>query len=139
MSDSTVRTSAAIGMALAAGVPVGLFLNLSAVPFGPILVGWFVTLAGGVIITAGLCILATSRYVVVGLAYAASVAATVVVVSHLDGCLLAAAQFASIFAIAGAASLLGSLTCWLLKWEDKKARELTKSQAPIPGQSNAVR
>ena len=39
------RTPTAIGLAAAIGVPVGVFLYASAVPFGPVLVGWFIALA----------------------------------------------------------------------------------------------
>src|SRR5271169_6568203 len=75
------RTASAIGLAIAAGVPVGLFLNACAVPFGPVLAGWFVALLGAVVLTASLCVLATDRYVTVGVGFAAGVAATSVIAS----------------------------------------------------------
>jgi hypothetical protein len=125
------RTPAAIALAVAAGVPVGLFLNASAVPFGPVLDGCFVALAGAIVVSAALCILATHRYVIVGLGYAAGVAITVVTASIAtigikEGEWLGPpAQFAIVFTIVGCASLFGSLPCALLKWEDKRGREST--------------
>jgi hypothetical protein len=77
------RTPTAIGVAAAIGVPVGFFLYASAVPFGPVLLGWLVALAGALIVPGGLCILATHRYVLVGFAYAAGVAAATVVADLL--------------------------------------------------------
>ena len=125
------RTPTAIGLAVAAGVAAGLFLHATAVPFGPILVGWFAAIAGAVVVSGTLCILATSRYVVVGLGYAMGVAASVVVASvasseNLGGWWGPPAQFTVVFAIAGCPSLLASGLCALLKWENKRAR--TKNQ-----------
>jgi hypothetical protein len=118
----------AIGLAAAAGVPVGLFLNACAVPFGPVLVGWLVAVLGAVILVAGLCVIATDRFVTVGVGYATGVAATSVVgristsgigVSWLGPL----AQFGVIFFILAFASLFGSIPYALLKWEDRRARE----------------
>jgi hypothetical protein len=130
------RTPTAIGLAVAAGVPVGLFLNASAVPFGPVLFGWLVTLAGAVFLTGGLCVLATDRYVTVGVGYAAGVAGASVVASITtsgiwESLLGPPAQFGIIFSIVAFASLFGSLPCALLKWEDKRAREMRRSRNPM--------
>jgi hypothetical protein len=122
------RTPFAIGLAIAIGVPVGVFLYASAVPFGPVLVGWFVALVGAVVVSGMLCLLATDRYAIVGLGYAAGVAASTVIA----GLLFPRSapywwglpfQFALVFAIVSLPSLIGSGLCALLKWEDKRARE----------------
>jgi MFS family permease len=125
------RTPTAIGLAVAAGVPVGLSVSASAVPFGPVLVGWFVALAGAVIVSAALCVLATHRYIIVGLAYAAGVAAAVVAASiaafGIEGeWWRPPAQFVIVFMIVGFASLFGSLPCALLRWEHRRASQSTK-------------
>lgn len=44
------RTSMAISMAAVIGIPVGVFLHASAVPFGLVLFGWFVALAGALVV-----------------------------------------------------------------------------------------
>ena len=122
------RTSAAIGIAAAAGVPAGLFLHVTAVPFGPVLLGLAMALVGAIVGTAVLCVVATDRYVTVGVAYAASLAVTTVIAS------IAASgwgnswwgpleQFGAIFSITAFASLFGSLPVAVLKWEDKRARQ----------------
>ena len=128
------RTPTAIALAVMVGVPAGLFLKASAVPFGPILVGWFVAFVGAVVASVSLCVLATRRYILVGLGYAAGVAATVVVATIAtsgiqDKWWIPPAQFAAIFTIVGCASLLGSGLCAILKWEDKKARSVVASNA----------
>ena len=69
----------AIGLAVASGVPIGILLYASTVPFGPVLVGWFVALVGALVVPGVLCILATHHYVIVGLGYAAGVAASTVI------------------------------------------------------------
>jgi hypothetical protein len=122
------RTPTAIGLAVAAGVPVGLFLNASAVPFGPVLLGWAVALVGAVVLTAGLCVLATSRYVTVGVGYAAGVAASGVVASITvsgigENWLEPLALFGIIFSIVAFVSMFASVPCALVKWEDKRARK----------------
>lgn len=83
-----------------------LLLKASAVPFGPILVGWFVALVWAVVASASLCVLATRRYILVGLGYAAGVAATVVVATIAtseiqDKWWIPSSQFAVIFTIVG--------------------------------------
>jgi hypothetical protein len=122
------RTPTAIALAVAIGVPVGVFLKASAVPFGPVLLGWFVTLVGAIVASAALCILATHSYIIVGLGYAAGVAMTVVIatVGVEDASLGPLAQFAIIFTVVGCASLLGSLPCASLKSKDKRAKEPMK-------------
>ncbi len=125
------RTRWAIGLAFASGVPIGVFLHASAAPFGPVLVGWLVALVGAVVVSVALGILATDHYVIVGWGYAAGVAAAIVVASvaadgiqgDWSGPLF---QFAMIFAILACVSLVGSLPCALVKWEDKKVREGTQ-------------
>jgi len=125
------RTPTAIGLAVAIGVPVGVLLYASAVPFGPVLVGWFIALAGALVVTGGLCMLATHRYVLVGFAYAAGVAGATVVAALVAprsapvwwGPPL---QFAIIFIVVGLVSLISSGLCALLKWEDSRAREKDK-------------
>ncbi|HWY88673.1 MAG TPA: hypothetical protein VNX28_18315 [Gemmataceae bacterium] len=125
------RTRTAIGVAAAIGFPVGVFLYATAVPFGPVLLGWFVALMGAIVVTGGLCILATGRYVLVGFSFAAGVAAATVIaglisprsVPDWSGALI---QFAIVFAIVGVVSLISSGLCALLKWEDKRARQKEK-------------
>jgi len=122
------RTPTALALAVAAGVPVGLFLHASAIPFGPIFFGWAVALLGAVVLTAGLGVLATDRYVTVGVGYAAGVAAAGVMADVWTAGIGAnwwgpLAQFGIIFSIVAFASLFGSLPCALLKSEDKRARE----------------
>jgi hypothetical protein len=125
------RTPTAISAAAAIGVPVGVLLYATAVPFGPVLLGWLVALAGALIVPGGLCILATHRYVLVGFAYAAVVAGASVVAGLVAprtdpdfwGPPL---QFAIIFIIVGLVSLIATGLCALLKWEDKRARAKEK-------------
>ena len=69
------RTPTAIWGSAATGTAVGVFLHLTAVPFGPVFLGWFLALAGAIIVPGGLCFLATHRYVLVRFTYAAGVAA----------------------------------------------------------------
>jgi FtsH-binding integral membrane protein len=122
------RTPAAMWLAVAIGGLVGIFLHASAVPFGPILLGWFVTLVGAVLISGILCVLATSRYLRVGFAYAAGVAAASVLSALVAprspppwwGPPL---QFIVIFLIVACVSLIGTSLVALLKWEDRKVRE----------------
>jgi hypothetical protein len=121
------RTPTAIAVAAAIGVPVGVFLYASAVPFGPVLLGWLVALAGALIVPGGLCILATHRYVLVGFAYAAGVAGATVVAGLIAprGDLdfwWPPLQFAIVFIIVALVSLIATGLCALLKWEDKRAR-----------------
>jgi hypothetical protein len=122
------RTPAAIALATALGVPGGIFLKMSAVPFGPVLLGWIVVLVGGFVASAALCILATHRYSAVGLGYAAGMSMTVVIASDGGEWTGKAFQFAMSFTIVGCASMFGSLLCGLLKWEDEKARERTRRE-----------
>jgi len=125
------RTPTAIGVAAALGAPVGIFLYMSAVPFGPVLLGWLVALLGALIVPGALCMLATHRYILVGFAYAAGVAAATVVAALIAprsdpdfwGPPL---QFAIIFVIVGLVSLVATGLCALLKWEDQRARAREK-------------
>jgi hypothetical protein len=126
------RTPTAISAAAAIGVPVGVLLYASAVPFGPVLLGWLIALAGALIVPGGLCILATHRYVLVGLAYAAGVAGATVVAGFVaprndhDFWWGPPLQFAILFIIFGLVSLIATGLCSLLKWEDKRARAKEK-------------
>jgi hypothetical protein len=125
------RTPTAISVAAVIGIPVGVLLDASAVPFGPVLLGWLVALAGALIVPGALCILATHRYVLVGFAYAAGAAgATVVaglVASRGDTDFWGPAlQFAIVFVIVGLVSLIATGPCALLKWEDRRARAQEK-------------
>jgi hypothetical protein len=136
------RTPTAIGLAVTAGVPVGVFLNASAVPFGPILVGWFVALVGAVVITAGLCVLATNHDTIIGVGYSAGVAGSAVVARFItsgigDDWSGPPASFAVIFMIVASFSLLGSVPLTLLKWEDKRAR--VRAQADRVASENRPR
>src|SRR5262249_13696739 len=110
------RTPAAIASAVAAGVPGGLFLHASAVPFGPVLFGWVVALLGAVVLTAGLGVLATDRYVTVGVGCAAGVAAAAALADVWTAGIGVArwgpvAQFGVVFSLVAFASLFGSLPC----------------------------
>jgi hypothetical protein len=86
---------------------------------------------GALIVPGGLCILASHRYVLVGLAYAAGVAAATVVAS------LAAPrsapdfwwlplQFAIVFVMVGLVSFIATGLYALQKWEDQRARAREK-------------
>jgi uncharacterized membrane protein (DUF441 family) len=105
----------------------------SASPFAPVLLGLLAVLLGAVVVPVALGILATDHYVIVGWGYAVGVAAAIVVTSvaadgikgDWSGPLF---QFALIFAIVACVSLLGSLPCALIKWEDKKVRERTQQR-----------
>jgi uncharacterized membrane protein HdeD (DUF308 family) len=129
------RTPAAIGIAVAIGIPVGVFFHASAVPFGPVLLGWLVALVGAVVVVGALSLLATRRYVFVGFGYAAGVAAAAVISrlvfprSDLNwwGPPL---SFAVIFAIVSVVSLICSGLCALVKWKDQRAREREKQAKP---------
>jgi hypothetical protein len=121
------RTPTAISVAAVIGIPVGVLLYASAVPFGPVLFGWLVALAGALIVPGGLCILATYRYFLVGFAYAAGVAGATMVADLVaprndPDFWGSALQFANVFIIVGLVSLLATGPCALLKWEDKRAR-----------------
>jgi hypothetical protein len=123
-----MRTSVAIRLAIAFGIPAGIFLYASAGPFGPVLFGWLVALAGAVLVTGAIGAFTTGRYVAIGLGYAAGVAVSASIagletprqVGH-DWWALPA-QFAIVFTIVGSMSFIGSGLCTVLKWEDKKAR-----------------
>lgn len=122
------RTRCAIALAVGFGFPVGLFLRATAVPFGPILLGWIAAFVGAVIVTASLCVLATDRLHLVGLGYAAGVALAVVVASiAVNGIstelFISFAQFVVVFAVVLIPAGLTSSLCSLLKREDKRARE----------------
>jgi hypothetical protein len=118
------RTPTAIGLAVATGVPIGLFLGACAAPpFGPILLGWLVALGGAVFLTAGLCILAMDRYVTVGVGYAAGVAlGCACIATFAEGVSGMLAAFGPVFPLLAFISLFGSLPFALIKWEDKRAR-----------------
>jgi len=117
-------TPLAIGLTFAIGVAVGVFVYASAVPA---LVGWFVALVCGFVVSGVLSILATNRYALVGFGYAAGVAAACGIAGLVfpqsdpdwSGALFG---FAIIFAIVSLPSQLGAGLCALLKWEDKRAR-----------------
>ena len=125
------RTSMAISMAAVIGIPVGVFLHASAVPFGPVLFGWFVALAGALVVPGLLCLRATHRYLLIGFAYAAGVAAATVGAalvaprSDTDRSWLIF-QFAIVFVVVGLTSLIATGLCTLLKREDQRARAKEK-------------
>jgi hypothetical protein len=131
---SSWRTPIAIGLAVTAGVPVGVFLSACcSPPFGPVLLGWFVALVGAVVVSAGLCVLATDHETIVGVGYAAGVAASGVVARVItSGWRDALGSFAAVFMILAAVSLLGSVPVSVLKWEDRRARD--KARADKGGQ-----
>jgi len=122
----------AISMAAIIGIPVGVFLHASAVPFGPAVLGWLVALAGGLIVPGLLCIRATHRYLLIGFAYAAGVAAATVGAalvaprSEPDFSWLSI-QFAIVFVVIGLTSLIATELCTLLKREDERARAKQKT------------
>jgi hypothetical protein len=111
------RTLTAVLLAFIAGIPAGMFGIASAVPFGPVLVGWFVILAGSVLVTAVLGLLASERAVFVGFCYSAAVASTIVIsrvierlkFEHSVEIWSVLAQFAVISLIVGTVSLIASL------------------------------
>ena len=74
ITSNAWRTPTSIGLAVAIGAPLGVFLYATAFPFGPVLLGWFVALVGAIIVPGGLCFLATRGYLFVRLSFAAGVA-----------------------------------------------------------------
>ena len=104
--------------------------------------GFLIAFAGAIVVPVVFGVLATDHYVIVGWSYAAGVAAAVVVATVVaDGIrgdwFGPVVQFVWIFAIVACVSLLGSLPCALVKWEDKKSeREL--SRAIVSRQSRPV-
>jgi hypothetical protein len=120
-------------LAVGIGIVVGLFLHATAVPFGPVLLGWIVALVGAVVVNAALCVLATDRFHLVGLGFAAGVALAAVVASvATDGVgnewLGPLAKFVVVFGIVLIPAGLTSSLCALLKWEDRRARERNYEQ-----------
>jgi hypothetical protein len=131
--DAPWRTPCAVALAVGIGIPVGLFVHATAVPFGPVLIGWISAFAAAVVVPAGLCFLATNRYSLVGLGFAAGVALAVVVASLATTGVGhkwtdSLAQFAIVFVIISFPAVLSSGVCALLKWEDKRAREKNSGQ-----------
>jgi hypothetical protein len=119
----STRTRWAIVLAFTSGIAVGLFLHTV-----PVVLAWLIAFVGAIILSIVFGVLATDHYVIVGWSYAAGVAVVAVVASLVtDGFrgdwFGPLAQFAWIFAIVACVSLLGSLPCALVKWEDKKVRE----------------
>jgi hypothetical protein len=122
------RSQVAVALAAAFGVPIGIFLYTTAVPFGPVLIGWGVALAGSLAVPVVFCFLAERRYFLVDVGYSAGVAGSTIIAalilprSNYDwwGPLV---QFATVFVIVSVPSVLVSGLCALLKWEDKKARQ----------------
>src|SRR5207245_2338299 len=122
------RTPVAIGVGIMMGIPVGLFLKATAVPFGPILLGLFVALLVAIIVSAALSVLATDCYLLVGIAYPVGMSAAIVTASLIaegmpDPWWVLPTAFAVNIAVWGLPSLLTVGLCVLLKWEDRKARE----------------
>jgi hypothetical protein len=115
---STWRTRAAIEAAIAAGVVVGRFVAYSATVFVYGLYGLILASVVGGVGCALLCVLATDRFVAVGLGYATSVALTFVLSNHWEGCATAVCGFTIIFVSAGSPALLVSLFCAYLKWAE---------------------
>jgi hypothetical protein len=116
--DTAWRSRAAIESAIAAGVIVGLFVAYSATVFPYGLYGLFVAFVVGGIGSAVLCVLATDRFVAVGLGYATSVAMTFVLANDWEGWATAVDGFTIIFVAAGSPALLVSLFCAYLKWAE---------------------
>jgi hypothetical protein len=118
------RTQIALTLAAFAGVPFGIFAYACAVPFGPVLIGWFVSIIADIGITAALCCFATRYYVGIGLTFAAGFAATICVanlVVQRTGPVewwVPPVQFIVIFVIMGVVSLFGSLTTGWIKKPD---------------------
>lgn len=121
------RTPAAIALAVGVGVLVGLFMHANAaLRFGPIWVGQITCLAAAIVAPAGLCLLATNRYSLVGLGFAAGVALTIVVASVATTGIGATwtepvAQFAMILLIVSCPAVLSTGVCAVLKREKKSA------------------
>lgn len=116
----------AVGLAVTAGFLAGLFLAACAEqPFGPVLFGWIVAFTGAVAVTAALCLLATGRYITVGVGYAAGVAAGAASVAAMaDGMSGLLVAFGPVFPLMAASSLLASLPCSLIKWENSGILEV---------------
>jgi hypothetical protein len=127
------RTPTAIGVAAAIGAPIGVFLHMTAVPFGPVLYGWFVALAGAIIVPGGLCFLATHRYALVRFAYAAGVSTGAVATGLIAprGDLefwWVPLQFMIIFGVVCSVSLMAAGFWAVLNWADERFR---KWEGPI--------
>ncbi len=127
------RTRWAITLAVGISFLVGLLLHATAVPLGPVLLGWSAALVGAVVVTAGLCILAADRLNLVGLGYASGVAlagvvANVAMVGVGPEWFSPFVQFVIVFALIFPPAGLTSSLCAILKWEDKRARERNHEQ-----------
>ena len=131
-AEPSCRTPVAIALAVIFGLGAGQFLTMTAVPFGPVFLGLIVVFLGAVIVTAALCVLATRNYIFVGFGYSAGVAIVPTTAAILrDGFDIISSihQFTLAFTTVAIASLLGSSLAALLKWEDKRARELNRRSA----------
>jgi hypothetical protein len=141
---SRLRTRWAIAVAVGVGIPFGLFLQVTAVPFGPVLLGMVAAFVGAVVVTAVLCILASDHFPLVAIGFSSGVALGTVVANVVaalgtvpegaatDGvgtiCLGLLAQFVIVFAIILIPAGLTASLCGILKWEDKRAREKNRGQ-----------
>lgn len=126
-SRPPLRLGRAIGLAAFAGIPAGVFLKLSAAPFGPILLGWLAVLGCTVFVTMILGLLARQSPVTIGFSFAAGVAATVTIANAMvDGGQIEwwqpFATFGVIFAIVGVVSLFSSLLVAMCRHSDQYQR-----------------
>jgi hypothetical protein len=67
------RTPTAKWVAATLGTFAGVLLYMTAVPFGPVLFGWFIVFVGAITVPTGLCFLATNGFVYVRIAYSVGV------------------------------------------------------------------
>src|SRR5262245_6305965 len=123
--DAPRRTRTAIVLAVGIGVLVGLLMHANlALRLAPVLLGQIACFAAAIVVPAGLCMLATNRYPLIGLGFAAGVALAIVVVHVATrgiGNLWTEplAQFALIFVIVSCPALLSTGICAVWKREKK--------------------
>jgi hypothetical protein len=123
--DARRRTLTAIALAVGIGVLVGLLMHANvALRLVPVLLGQITCLAAAIVVPAGLCLLATNRYPLIGLGFAAGVALAIVaanVATRGIGNLWTEpiAQFALIFVIVSCPALLSTGICAISKRKKK--------------------
>src|SRR5262249_908452 len=79
--DGPRRTRTAIVLAVGIGVLVGLLMHANiAFQLAPVLVAQIACFAAAIVVPAGLCMLATNRYPLIALGFAAGVALAIVAV-----------------------------------------------------------
>jgi len=112
--DAPRRTRTAIVLAVGIGVLVGLLMHANlALRLAPVLLGQITCLIAAIVVPAALCLLATNRYPLIALGFAAGVALAIVaghIATRGIGNLWTEplAQFALIFVIVACPALLST-------------------------------